>query len=459
MKRRTLRRVRAPGHARARAALRRRVARGARGRPGRRLAAGRLQRSPCRTCGRPLPPRVPDGYGRLRDRRLGQRRARLARRRARSPSSTTRSSATIAVSVAVVDRDGKTRRADGAEYSEHAGPGLDARRRGDLVHRRRQGQRARVACRRRWEAARPDRPDASGQPAPRRPRRRRQRAARARQRPPRHRRPRARRAQGTRFVVARLVAAARVLRRRQDAAHFRAGRRRRPRVLGLPAQHGRIARRPARRGDAQALSPDGKWVLAQRLEPAPAQLSPAPTGAGDARLVDQRQSPTCRRVHAGRQAVPVPWLRAGPSGATYLQALEGGSPKPVTPEGVIGLLVSPDGTPAHRAPSGRMASPSSQAALPTPASAGLRPGGLHRPLDARRRPLVVYLRRTLDSRGGPGRAARYPDSKERRFTRNRAAARGGRRGRHRPAALSQERVRSSWLRREDVHAVSISSRT
>ena len=38
-------------------------------------------------------------------------------------------------------------------------------------------------------------------------------------------------------------------------------------------------------GEALALSPDGKWVIAQRLNPSPAQLVLMPTGAGEARAL------------------------------------------------------------------------------------------------------------------------------------------------------------------------------
>src|SRR5581483_4419229 len=40
-------------------------------------------------------------------------------------------------------------------------------------------------------------------------------------------------------------------------------------------------------GEPQALSPDGKWALVQRLSPAPAQFVLLPTGAGESRQVTQ----------------------------------------------------------------------------------------------------------------------------------------------------------------------------
>lgn len=98
-------------------------------------------------------------------------------------------------------------------------------------------------------------------------------------------------------------------------------------------------------GDAQALSLDGKWVLAQRLNPAPAQLTILPTGAGEARLItnDQITHLQARFMPDGNQILFVGFA-PGRRSRTYVQDLEGGTPKPVTPEGAAGLLVSPDGT-------------------------------------------------------------------------------------------------------------------
>ena len=99
-------------------------------------------------------------------------------------------------------------------------------------------------------------------------------------------------------------------------------------------------------GDAQGLSPDGQWVLAQRLNPAPAQLILLPTGAGDAKVVtnDAITHLAGRFMPDGKRIV-FAGFAAGRQPRVYIQDLEGGTAKPVTPEGVVSslLLVSPDG--------------------------------------------------------------------------------------------------------------------
>jgi hypothetical protein len=99
-------------------------------------------------------------------------------------------------------------------------------------------------------------------------------------------------------------------------------------------------------GDAQGLSPDGQWVLAQRLNPAPAQLIRLPTGAGDAKTVtnDAITHLAGRFMPDGKRIV-FAGFAPGRQPRVYLQDLEGGTATPVTPEGVTTslLLVSPDG--------------------------------------------------------------------------------------------------------------------
>ena len=100
-------------------------------------------------------------------------------------------------------------------------------------------------------------------------------------------------------------------------------------------------------GDAQALSPDGQWVLAQRLNPAPAQFILLPTGAGEAKVVtgDAITHLVAQFMPGGKRIVFV-GFSPGRQGRDYIQDLDGGTAKPVTPEGVAdgNLLVSPDGT-------------------------------------------------------------------------------------------------------------------
>jgi Tol biopolymer transport system component len=102
---------------------------------------------------------------------------------------------------------------------------------------------------------------------------------------------------------------------------------------------------PLGEGAAMALSPDGKWVLA--IRGSPVELVLLPTGPGEPR--------TLRR---GNIEIPRTWFRWFADGKRILfmanepgrprrcfaQDIEGGAPKPVTPEGKFGCIVpSPDG--------------------------------------------------------------------------------------------------------------------
>jgi serine/threonine protein kinase/Tol biopolymer transport system component len=102
-------------------------------------------------------------------------------------------------------------------------------------------------------------------------------------------------------------------------------------------------------GNALALSPDGNWALSTMATPnAPFRL--LPTGTGEPRSIlppgispEQGAAwlPDSRRiVFAGREA--------GHGVRLYLLGLDGGAPRPITPEGIRaalpGFAVSPDGT-------------------------------------------------------------------------------------------------------------------
>ena len=98
-------------------------------------------------------------------------------------------------------------------------------------------------------------------------------------------------------------------------------------------------------GEAMDLSPDGKWVIAQKLDPSPAQLVLLPTGAGDVRTLtnDSLTHDDARFLPDGKRFV---FLGAEPGKAArvWVQDLAGGSPRPITPERVTGILPTPDGT-------------------------------------------------------------------------------------------------------------------
>jgi eukaryotic-like serine/threonine-protein kinase len=98
-------------------------------------------------------------------------------------------------------------------------------------------------------------------------------------------------------------------------------------------------------GRPLALSRDGLWAIAVQ-DDSPAQLVLLPTRTGDVRRMPRGPiaeyldwaawSPDGRRIYfAARDASDVR--------RTYVQDVAGGEPRPVTPEGFVGLLLSPDG--------------------------------------------------------------------------------------------------------------------
>jgi Tol biopolymer transport system component len=98
-------------------------------------------------------------------------------------------------------------------------------------------------------------------------------------------------------------------------------------------------------GRPLALSPDSKWALAEQQSTAP-QLVLLPTGTGDVKQLPRGPiveyldwaswSPDGRRIFfAGREA--------GDVRRTYVQDVDGGDPRPVTSDGFVGMVLSPDG--------------------------------------------------------------------------------------------------------------------
>lgn len=97
-------------------------------------------------------------------------------------------------------------------------------------------------------------------------------------------------------------------------------------------------------GNGWALSPDEKWVLATL--PASPQIILLPTGAGEVKRVEKYRIeeyglgaawfPDGQRIlFIGRES--------GHAMRCYMQPVQGGAPSPVTPEGVTGTAISPDG--------------------------------------------------------------------------------------------------------------------
>ncbi len=97
-------------------------------------------------------------------------------------------------------------------------------------------------------------------------------------------------------------------------------------------------------GTAQSLSPDGQWALSI-IPSSPEQLVMLPTGVGSEKVLppgplvhyfDARWFPDGRHILVVGRA-------AGESYRCYVQDTSGGEPKPITPEGILGWLLSPDG--------------------------------------------------------------------------------------------------------------------
>ncbi|HEY3571352.1 MAG TPA: protein kinase [Thermoanaerobaculia bacterium] len=101
-------------------------------------------------------------------------------------------------------------------------------------------------------------------------------------------------------------------------------------------------------GEAMALSPDGGWAAALVHGP-PSRLLLLPTGAGDVRPVatGALALSAVRWFPDGRHLLLV-GERPGKRVCCYIQSLDGGHPRPITPEGIgeepSGALLSPDGS-------------------------------------------------------------------------------------------------------------------
>ncbi len=99
-------------------------------------------------------------------------------------------------------------------------------------------------------------------------------------------------------------------------------------------------------GSAGGLSPDGKWAISI-LPGSPGQVKLIPIGPGQARTI---AVPGLEHIHNGSahfladgKRITLNANEPGHGVRCYLVDLDGGKPIPVTPEGITGGLVSPDG--------------------------------------------------------------------------------------------------------------------
>jgi Tol biopolymer transport system component len=106
-------------------------------------------------------------------------------------------------------------------------------------------------------------------------------------------------------------------------------------------------------GVAQAISPDGKWVVTKPAKDGP--LTMVPTGAGEARQLTH-DGTSYERVHylADGKRLLAYGIEPGHGVRDYLIDVAGGESKPITPEGIAGTTVSVDGSrTAVRQPDGK----------------------------------------------------------------------------------------------------------
>jgi len=99
-------------------------------------------------------------------------------------------------------------------------------------------------------------------------------------------------------------------------------------------------------GSAGGLSPDGKWAISI-LTGTPGRVTLLPVGPGQPRAITVTG---LERIHNGSshfladgKRITINGNEAGHGVRCYLVNLDGGKPAPITPEGITGGLVSPDG--------------------------------------------------------------------------------------------------------------------
>jgi hypothetical protein len=100
-------------------------------------------------------------------------------------------------------------------------------------------------------------------------------------------------------------------------------------------------------GLATAISPDGKWVLASQITTTPGTIVLLPTGAGQPKTFPKdsidKASITFGAFLPDGKRVVYDAHEAGKPRRVFLQDLEGGAARAVTPEGVTAVALSPDG--------------------------------------------------------------------------------------------------------------------
>ncbi len=101
-------------------------------------------------------------------------------------------------------------------------------------------------------------------------------------------------------------------------------------------------------GNAVTASPDGKWVLTNQIRTTPATLVLLPTGAGQPKSFPKDSIDRSGSIGFGAflpdgKRIVFNGHETGKPPRVFVQDLDGGAARPVTPEGVTARLVSPDG--------------------------------------------------------------------------------------------------------------------
>src|SRR5262249_12899847 len=92
-------------------------------------------------------------------------------------------------------------------------------------------------------------------------------------------------------------------------------------------------------GFGTALSPDGKWGLSVRINPAPSPYVLLPTGAGACHVLTHDDlSHELGSWVLGGSRIAFEGFAPGRPKRIYLQDLQGGAAQPITPEGVVGPI-------------------------------------------------------------------------------------------------------------------------
>ncbi len=95
-------------------------------------------------------------------------------------------------------------------------------------------------------------------------------------------------------------------------------------------------------GGFGALSRDGQWVLSS--VGSPAKLVLLPTGVGEPKqLTDDKTDHFNFGWLPDSKSIVYAQAESGHAPRTYLLDIQGGTPRPITPEGTVGGLVTPDG--------------------------------------------------------------------------------------------------------------------